>query len=109
VLGVGWIVVLAGLGALAQAAFVVDADPGWLSFKPIPFALPVAVFLALLADSRWTLPLSAAAAAVLWILTAIDAAGGNPAVALGELVCAASATLLTVAATLGRHRAPDAA
>jgi hypothetical protein len=103
-LGIGWCVVLSGLGALAQSAFVVDADPWWLAFKPLPFALPVAMLLALIGDSRWTLPLSGAAAALLWILTAVDATRGNSAVALGEVVCAAGATLLTVAALLGRER-----
>ena len=102
-LGIGWCVVLAGLGALAQSAFVVDADPWWLAFKPLPFALPVAMLLALIGDSRWTLPLSGAAAVLLWILTAVDATRGNSAVALGETVCAAGATLLTIAAVLGRE------
>ena len=102
-LGLGWCVVLAGLGALAQSAFVVDADPWWLAFKPLPFALPVAMLLALIGDSRWTLPLSGAAAALLWILTAVDATRGNSAVALGEAACAAGATLLTLAALLGRE------
>lgn len=111
-LGIGWCIVLSGLGALAQSAFVVDADPWWLAFKPLPFALPVAMLLALIGDSRWTLPLSGAAGALLWILTAVDATRGNSAVALGEAVCAAGATLLTVAAVLGREpstivRVPD--
>ena len=105
-LGLGWCVVLAGLGALAQSAFLVDADPWWLRFKPIPFALPVAVLLALVGESRWTLALSGAAAAVLVALALIDAAKGSSVVAIAEGLCAASAVLLTVAATLGRARAP---
>ncbi len=103
-LGLGWCIVLAGLGALAQAAFLVDADPWWLSFKPLPFALPVAVLLALVSDARWALPLSLGGALVLGVLAAVDAIDGNPAVALGGAVCAASALLLTVAAILGRVR-----
>ena len=106
-LGIGWCVVLAGLGALAQSAFLVDADPWWLGFKPLPFALPVAVLLALVGESRWVLALSGAAAALLAALAIIDAAKGSSVVALGEALCAASAVLLTVAATLGRARAPQ--
>ena len=107
-LGIGWCIVLAGLGALAQSAFIVDADPWWLVFKPLPFALPVALLLALIGDSRWSLPLSGAATALLWVLAAIDATRGNSAVAIGEVVCAGSATLLTLGALLGRERSPVA-
>lgn len=103
-LGIGWCLILSGLGALAQSAFLVDADPWWLRFKPLPFALPVAVLLALVSDSRWTLPLSAAAAAVLVVLALVDTVNGNPAVAVGEGVCALSAVLLTAGAVLGRER-----
>lgn len=103
-LGLGWCLVLAGLGALAQAAFLVDADPWWLTFKPIPFALPVAVLLALVSDAKGALALSIAAALVIAALAVVDAIDGNPVVAVGEAVCAASALLLTVAALLGRER-----
>lgn len=108
-LGLGWCVVLGGLGALAQAAFLVDADPWWLVVRPLPFALPVAVLLALVSDSRWALPLSGAAAAVLAVLAIVDAAGGNPVVAVAEAVCALSGILLTLAAVLGRDPVPPGA
>lgn len=105
-LGLGWCVVLGGLGALAQAAYLVDADPWWLAVKPLPFALPVAVLLALVSDGRWALPLSATGAAVIGVLAVVDAVRGNPVVAIGEAVCAASGAVLTLAAALGRVRRP---
>lgn len=103
-LGLGWCVVMAGMGALAQSAFVVDADPFWLAVKPLPFALPVAVLLAIVTDSRWTLPFSVLGAAVLTAIAVVDLAGDNPTVGLFEAVCAAGAVLLTLGAWLGRER-----
>lgn len=103
-LGLGWCVVLGGLGALAQAAYLVDADPWWLAVKPLPFALPVAVLLALVSDGRWALPLSVAGALLIGVLAVVDAVSGNPVVALGEAVCAVSAGVLTLGASLGRVR-----
>lgn len=103
-LGLGWCVVMAGMGALAQSAFVVDADPFWLAVKPLPFAVPVAVLLAIVTDSRWTLPFSALGAAVLTTIAVVDLVGDNPTVGLFEAVCAAGAVLLTLGAWLGRER-----
>jgi hypothetical protein len=105
-LGLGWCVVMAGIGALAQSAFLVDADPFWFSFKPLPFAVPVAALLALARDGRWSLPFSGLAAAVLVVVAIVDAAQSNPVVAIGEGVCAAGGALLTMGALLGRDRPP---
>lgn len=103
-LGLGWCVVMAGMGALAQSAFVVDADPFWLAVKPLPFAVPVAVLLAIVTDSRWTLPFSALGAAALATIAVVDLVGEHPTVGLFEAVCAAGAVLLTLGAWLGRER-----
>jgi len=103
-MGLGWCVIMAGIGALAQSAFLVDADPWWLSVKPLPFAVPVAVLLATVTDSRWVLPLSALAAAVLVALALVDALGANPSVGVFEGACALSGVLLTLGAFLGRER-----
>jgi hypothetical protein len=103
-MGLGWCVIMAGMGALAQSAFLVDADPWWLAVKPLPFALPVAMLLATVTDTRWVLPLSALAAFVLVALAVVDALGDNPVVGVLEGACALSGVLLTLGAFLGRER-----
>ena len=109
IMGLGWCVIMAGMGALAQSAFLVDADPWWLAVKPLPFAVPVAMLLATVTDTRWVLPLSALAAAVLVVLGGVDSLGQNPTVGVFEGACALSGVLLTLGAFLGRERpvAPD--
>ena len=101
VLAGGWGTVMAGIGMLANTGFLTGSPPFWLDWALIPFALPVAVLIALAVDWSHTIALS---------FVAVGGHGGDrphrPARRLGDgrrrAAVRAVALLVTVSAMAGR-------
>jgi hypothetical protein len=102
---------MAGIGTIANTAFQLGNPPFWLGWIVIPFALPVAVELALVVDWRWTLELSLVAVVATVVIALVDL-GSARAAGLGELAFAVVGLLVTLAAYAGkvprdrRHQQP---
>jgi len=104
ILALAWGVVMAAIGSVAQAGFIVDDGPFWLSVKPLPFALPVAVLVALSGNWRRTLTLSWLATASTAAIALVDVLADHQAVGVSEAICALAALLASIAAFASRAR-----
>ena len=104
ILALAWGVVMAAIGSVAQAGFIVDDGPFWLSVKPLPFAIPTAVLVALSGNWRRTLTLSALATVSTAAIALVDVLANHHAVGVSEAICAFAGLLATVAAAASRPR-----
>ena len=104
ILALAWGVIMAAIGGVAQAGFIVDDGPFWLSVKPLPFAIPTAVLVALSGNWRRTLPLSALATVSTAAIALVDVLADHAAVGVSEAICALAGLLATVAAAISRPR-----
>lgn len=100
-----WLLVMVGVGMVADVGVSLGNEPFWLSTYVLPFLVPVATLVALVRDWRHTLALSFASAGVLAVIAAVDLAD-SPGIAAAELVLAAVAALGTAAAAAARTRRP---
>jgi hypothetical protein len=103
VLACGWGTVMAGIGVVANTGFILGDPPFWTGngLAVVPFVLPALVLVALAGDWRYTIPLSFAAVASTVAIGVIDLFHARP-MGLGELLFAAVALLVTLAALAGR-------
>jgi hypothetical protein len=104
ILALAWGVIMAAIGSVAQAGFIVDDGPFWLSVKPLPFAIPTAVLVALSGNWRRTLTLSALATVSTAAIALVDVLADHLAVGVSEAICALAGLLATVAALASRPR-----
>lgn len=109
VLSLGWLAVLVGMIAVADASQVIHKPPFWLehgALVVVPFALPLLAATAALMNHRLAPTIGFVAVASLAVVAVIDI-GGTPGVAAALAVLAVIGLLTTVASLAGRMPEPD--